>query len=217
MCDALCVRAIQPWQCVKGQSIMSQTINMISQLEMLGFLKTNGTQSRFVSITTKTPVVKIKVGNPWGAGKSENGLYKVSRKIGLINANYNTSVRRRIAEKLGVELPEVEYTNGKSAYIHLMTEEGKALPVLVKASNPNDGVYYLQYFPHKSFANIYVNENGNTISDELVKHWLYAESERSEFKPSVIVPKLSNILQLKASGVIIKMPEFDEAEVLLAD
>lgn len=199
---------------------MEKTIvQMTSELEMLGFLKTNGTACRFVSITTKTPVVKIKAGNPWKAGKdTESGLYKVSRKLGLINANYNTSVRRRIAEKLGVELSAVEYENGKSAYQHLMTADNppQPLPVLVKASNPNDGVYYLQYFPHKSFANVYVNEAGEVVPDATVKPWLYKETERPDYKPSVIAPKLRNIVQLKASGVVIEMPELEEAEAILA-
>ena len=93
---------------------------MVSELEMLGFIKTNGTACRFVAIVSKTPVVKIKVGNPWGASaKSKSGLYKVSRKIGIINANFNTSVRNRIAEKLGVKLAEVEYENGEVWYEHL--------------------------------------------------------------------------------------------------
>ena len=87
---------------------MEKTIvQFVSELEMLGFLKTNGTACRFVSLTIKTPVVKIKVNNPWGAGeKTKVGLYKVSRKMGLINVKYNAAVSRRIAEKLGVE---VEY------------------------------------------------------------------------------------------------------------
>lgn len=191
-------------------------VQVASELEMLGFLKSNGTQCRFVGLKTKTPVVKIKVGNPWGAGKSETGLYKVSRKGGIINANYNTSVRRRLAAILGVELPEVQYENGESKYVHLMTGDNKPLPVLVKKSNPNDGVYYLQYFPHKS-KSVYVNDAGEVVPDAVVKPWLYAESERPAFKPCVIAPKLANILELRASGVIMETPELDQIDSLLAD
>jgi hypothetical protein len=192
-------------------------VQVASELEMLGFLKANGTQCRFVGLLTKTPVVKIKVGNPWNAGKNtESGLYKVSRKGGIINANYNTSVRRRVAEKLGVELKDVEYENGESKYVHLMTDDGKPLPVLVKKSNPNDGVYYLQYFPHKS-KSVYVDEAGNVVPNATVEKWLYAESERPDFKPCVIAPKLANIKELRASGVIMDTPELDEIESLLAD
>ncbi len=189
---------------------------MLSELEMLGFLKTNGTQCRFVAITCKTPVVKIKVGNPWGAGKSESGLFKVSRKLGIINANYNTSVCRNIAERLGVKLSEVEYEAGETWYVHLTTQDGKALPVVQHKDESKREGYYLQYFPHKS-TNAYCNDAGEPVPDAMVKPWLYKESERSEFKPAVISIKLANIKQLKASGVILEMPDLDEAETLLAE
>lgn len=197
---------------------MDKTIvQMTSELEMLGFLKTNGTQCRFVAVTTKTPVVKIKAGNPWGAGKAtERGLYKVSRKIGLVNANYNTSVRRLIAEKLGVELKEVDYENGKCWYHHLTTGEGKALPVVEHKDEAKRTGHYLQFFPHKS-VNAYVNEAGEPVADSIVKPWLYAESARDDFKPAVIVVKLENIASLKASGVVIEMPALEEAEAILGD
>lgn len=197
---------------------MEKTIvQMTSELEMLGFLKTNGTQCRFVSVVTKTPVVKIKAGNPWGAGKAtETGLYKVSRKIGLINANYNTSVRRRIAEKLGVELKEVDYDNGEVWYQHLTTADGKALPVVQHKDETKRTGFYLQFFPHKS-VNAFVNEAGEPVADETVKPWLYKESERPDYKPCVIAVKLENVASLKASGVVIEMPALEEAEAILGE
>lgn len=196
---------------------MEKTIvQFVSELEMLGFLKTNGTACRFVSLTIKTPVVKIKVNNPWGAGeKTKVGLYKVSRKMGLINVKYNAAVSRRIAEKLGVE---VEYEGKETWYEHLKTADGRNLPV-VQHKDPakrDETGYSLQYYPHKSFANVYVNEAGEIVPDETVKPYLYAESLRSEFKPAVIAPKLRNIVELKASGVVIQMPDFEEAEAILA-
>ena len=189
---------------------------MTSELEMLGFLKTNGTQCRFVSVVTKTPVVKIKVGNPWGAGKSEKGLYKISRKIGIINANYNTSVRNRIASILGVELKEVGYENGETWYSHLTTGDGKALPVVQHKDETKRKGFYLQFFPHKS-VNAYVNEVGEPVAESEIKPWLYKQSERDEFKPCVIVVKLENVASLKASGVIIEMPALEEAEAILGE
>jgi len=199
----------------KGKTMNANVVKMVSQLEMLGFLKTNGTACRFVSMTSKTPVVKIRVGNPWGAGKSKAGLFKVSRKIGLINAKYNDSVRRKIAEKLGVAMSEVEFPAGETWYRHLETADGKALPVVVNKTK-EDGKHYLQYFPHKS-ENAYVNEAGEIVPDETVKPWLYAESDRPDYKPAVIAVDLGNVMQLKASGVIIEMPDFDEAAAVLAD
>ena len=189
---------------------------MVNTLEMVGFLKTVGTESRFVSMVSKTPVVKIKTPNPWGAGaKTKSGLYKVSKKIGIINANYNTSVRRKIAERLGVELKEVEYENGEVWYAHAMTPDNKPLPLVQHKDESKKHDWYLQYYPMKSI-NHFVNESGEIIPDNIVQPFLYKESERPDFKPSVIVVNLANVRQLKASGVIINMPDFDEAEAILA-
>lgn len=204
---------------INNNNTMSKAnvVEMVDVLEMVGFLKTNGTASRFVSLTSKTPVVKIKVINPWGAGaKTKSGLYKVSKKIGIINANYNTSVRNRIAEKLGVTLGEVEYENGNVWYEHLKTADGKNLPVVQHKDEAKRGDFYIQYFTHKS-ENHYVNEQGEVVPDSVVKPYLYAESERPDWKPTVIAVNLSNVKQLKASGVVINMPDFAEAEALFAD
>ena len=199
---------------------MNDTIKMMDTLEMVGFLKTNGTASRFVSLTIQTPVVKMRAGNPWhkiskGKVVGEPNLFKVAKVTGLINANYNTSVRRRIAEKLGVELGEVEYVNGTVWYTHEMTENGKPLP-LVKHATKDNGERYLQYFPHKT-ESVYVNAAGEVIPKETVKPWLYAETNRPDFKPQTQVVNLANVRQLKASGVIIEMPDFDEAAAALGD
>lgn len=190
-------------------------VQMINELEMLGFIKTNGTQCRFVGMTIKTPVVKIKSGNPWNAGKSETGLYKISRKIGLINVDYNASVQRRIAEKIGVPASKVDYIPGKCWYHHLQTVDGKNLPI-IENNNPEKPGYYLQYFPSKSLENHYVNEAGEMEFDEVVKPWLYAESIRPDYKPATMTVKLANIVQLKASGVVIEMPGIEEVEAIFS-
>ena len=191
-------------------------VEMVSTLEMVGFLKTVGTSSRFVSMVSHTPVVKIKASNPWGAGaKTKSGLYKVSKKIGIINANFNTSVRRKIAERLGVELKEVEYENGETWYSHVMTSDNKPLPLVQHKDESKKSDHYLQYYPMKSVSH-YANEAGEIVPDSMVEPYLYKESERPDYKPTVIVVNLSNVRQLKASGVIINMPDFDEAEAILA-
>jgi hypothetical protein len=196
-----------------------QVVSMVSTLEMLGFLKTNGTNCRFVSMTTKTPVVKIRAKNPWNAGaKTQSGLFKVSKKIGIINADYVASVERRIAEALGVKPGEVQYTAGTTWYKHLTTADGKPLPVVINKDEAKQGEFYLQYFPMtERSVNAYVNDAGEPVADEVVKPWLYAESPRSEYKPAVIAVKLSNIVRLKASGIVIEMPELPEVEAALAD
>jgi len=186
----------------------SDTIKMVSTLEMVGFLKTNGTQCRFVSLVSDTPVTKIKAACPF------KNVRKVSKKIGLINANYNTSVRNRIAAIVGVELSEVEYTNGEVWYKHLTTEAGKNLPLVVN-KNKDDGKHYIQYFPH-SAESVYVC-NGETIDKSVLEPYFYAEKPRPAYKPCVISLDLANICQLKASGVVIEMPKWEVASELLAD
>jgi hypothetical protein len=193
---------------------MAKTIEIINHLELLGFLKTNGTGCRFVGITYKTEMEggkNIRKGHPFGR------LFKVSKFQGLINADYVESVKSRIAAATGYEKSEVTYKSGPSAYIHLMTGEGKALPVLVKAASPDDGVYYLQYFPTvEKTESVYVNEGGDVIPKDEVKPWLYAKGSGSPFKPAVTSLKLANIVELRASGLILTTDEMEEAKSALA-
>jgi hypothetical protein len=199
-------------------------VQYVSELEMLGFIKANGTECRFVGLVTKTPVVKMRVNNPWHVIKDGKvvgtcNLFKVAKSHGLVNANYNTSVRRRLADKLGVTLPEVEYTSGKCWYEHLLTVDGKPLPVVQhkeEAKREETG-YGLQYFPLGYSGSYYVNGAGETVPDADVEKWLHAKSERPDYKPAVQAPKLKHILSLKASGVVIEMPELEEAQALFAD
>lgn len=196
------------------------TVEFSNDLELAGFIKANGTQCRFVSMVSKTPVTKMKVNNPFhklkgGKVVGECGLFKVSKKIGLINANYNNSVRNRIAAKLGVAVSQVEYEQGEVYYEHLQTAEGKALPLVQHKDETKRTGLMLQYYPHKS-ENCYVNAAGEIVPDAEVADYLYAESEWSEFKPAVIAIKLSNIKRLTASGVIVEAGDYDEAEQSLA-
>lgn len=197
-------------------------VQCMNESEMAGFIKANGTACRFVSMVSQTPVVKIKAGNPWHVVKNgkvvgEPQLFKVSRKIGIINANYNTSVRNRIADKLGVKLSEVEYENGEVWYQHLKTTDDKALPLVWhKDETKRDSGLYLQYYPHTDKSvNCYKTASGEIVPDEDVKKWAYAESARSEFKPTVIVVKLGNIKQLTASGIVMEATDYEEAAASL--
>jgi hypothetical protein len=180
-----------------------------SHLEMVGFLKTNGTQCRFVSMVSETEP-KLRAGCPF------KGVKKVSRKRGMINANYNTSVRRRIAERLGVKLSEVEYENGEVWYTHLTTVDGKALPLCVNKKTPDNGEFYLQYYPTAS-ENVYQMPNGDTVDETVLEPYFYKRNERDDFKPVVISIKVSNIKELRASGVIMQAEDLSEAEAALAN
>jgi len=195
----------------KQNRMQDKTIVQISShLEMVGFIKANGTQCRFVSMVSDTPVTKLRKGCPFV------GVRKVSRKNGLINANYNTAVRKRIAERLGVELKEVEYENGEVWYRHEMTqgENPKPLPLVVNKTK-NDGKVYLQYYPHKS-THTYVLPNGETVTEAQLEPYFYKQSPRPDFKPCVISVDIANIKELRASGIIMQTEDIDEAETLLA-
>ena len=182
-------------------------VQINSELELLGFLKTNGTQCRFINITTETPVKKIKKGNPF------TGLVKVSKKTGLINMSYCKAVERKLAMASGVNNQEVEYIPKETWYEHLKTNTGDTLPVVEHKTNK--GKYYLQFFPIKS-NNCYKLPNGELIKDEEVKPWLYTESPHNDFKPVVITIGLENIKRLAASGVIITTEDLPEAEAALS-
>ena len=183
-------------------------VSISSHLEMVGFIKSNGTQCRFVSMVSETEP-KLRAGCPY------KGVKKISRKRGLINANYNTSVRNRIAEKLGVEIKDVEYTNGEVWYMHLKTADDKTLPLVVNKNTPDNGKFYLQYYPHGS-ENVYQMPNGDVVSEETLKPWFYKKSERDAFKPVVIAVEVGNIKELRASGVIMQAEDIAEAEAALA-
>jgi hypothetical protein len=196
------------------------TVQLNNEAEMAGFIKANGTACRFVSMVSKTPVVKMRVGNPWhkiskGKVVGDCNLFKVSRKRGLINADYNTSVRNRIAAKLGVSITEVEYTNGETWHtVAEFTKDGKALPLRHHKDETKRTGLLLQYYPHGS-ENCYVNGKGEIVPDADVEKWLHAPSERSEFKPTTIAVYLSNILRLKASGIIAETDSIEDAEASL--
>lgn len=135
--------------------------------------------------------------------------------MGIVNANYNTSVRRRIAETLSVKLSEVEYENGEVWYQHLKTVDGKPLPLVQHKDETKRDKLYLQYFPYKS-ANAYVMPNGDKVTKTELKPWLYKESERPDYKPSVISVELGNVKEIRASGVIMQAEDIDEAEATLS-
>jgi hypothetical protein len=196
-------------------------VEISNEMELAGFIKANGTQCRFVSMVSKTPVTKMKVSNPFHTIKSGKvvgpvGLWKVSRKTGIINANYVNSVRNRIAEKLGVSVAQVDYEAGEVYYEHLQTADGKNLPLVQHKDETKRKGLLLQYYPHKS-ENCYVNAAGEIVPDAEVEKYLHAQSERSEFKPAVIGIYLSNIKRLTASGVVVETGDYDEAAASLAD
>ena len=191
--------------------ISGKTISFVIQHynEMLEFLRAGTTQCRFVSMKTRTEP-KIKASCPW------KGIYKLSRRNGLINANYNNSVQRRIAEKFNLPESSVTYIPGETWYVHEKRDD-KTLPIVVnkkEAANP-DAPRYIQFFPHSS-TNRYFDMYNAPLTEEQLKPYFYKKPEKDEFKPVVICISLVNVLELKASGVILECPAFDDLDRLFS-
>lgn len=184
------------------------TVQIQNHLEMVGFIKSNGTQCRFVSMVTETPVKNIKAACPF------KGVIKIARRRGMINVNYVASVERRISERMGVKPSEVEYTPGNVWSTHLTTVDGKTLPLLVNKKTPENGEYYLQFFTTSS-DNVYRMPNGEPVLESQLKPWFY-ERNCDSFKPPVISVNVSNIKELRASGVVMQAEDIAEAESALA-
>ena len=190
---------------------MDKTVVKISsELEMLGFIKTNGTQCRFVSMVTETPVKDVRAACPF------KDVIKISKKTGMINVNYASKVSRMIAEKLGLNDADVNYIPKASWHEHLLTSDGKPLPVVRNRNHPDNGKHYLLYYPRTS-ENVYRLPNGEPVQENELKPYFYAKSSLSEFKPPVITIDLANIKELRASGIIMQAEDIDEAKAALAN
>lgn len=185
-------------------------IEIVNQLQLLGFLTTNGTGCRFVGITYRAEQEErkqMKVGQPFGR------IFKVSKFQGLVNMDFVEAVRSRIAATLEVEKSQVEYVAGKSSYVHPFP----SAPCVVQKASGGEG-YYLQYFPTvEKSESVFVDEAGNIIDKELVKPWLRAKGKPTAWKPAVVSLKLENIVEMRASGLILSTEDADAAkEALLA-
>ena len=183
-------------------------VKITDPLEMVGFIRTNGTGCQFVSMLTVTEP-KLKKSCPFV------GVKKVSRRNGLINMRYNDAVRKRLAATLGVPMADVEYENGNVWFKHQMTQDGKPLPLVVNKTKDN-GKYYVQYFPLRSSATKYILPNGEEVTKEQLKPHFYATSKREEYKPITCVFDVANIKELRASRVIVETSGTEAAQATLA-
>lgn len=154
---------------------------------LLTVFRNAGTQCRFVSMVTETPV-KIKKSCP------HKNVIKLSKRNGLINANFVKSVERKMAAKLGMKPSDVKYEAGSTWYEHETTSDGK--PSCVCQHKKDTNKKYLQYFPHKSLWTKYVDGNGNEIPFSELKEHFYAQ-KKSEFKPLVITLGMDSIRSLR--------------------
>jgi len=183
-------------------------IQIDSPIEMVGFIKSNGTACRFVSILTETIVTNIRKGCPY------EGVIKISKKCGLVNVDYVESVKRKFAASLDEPVKNIDYTAGEIWYKHLTTIDGKSLPIVVNKKTPDNGEFYLQYFP-TSAKSVYQMPNGEPVSEENLKPYFF-KSNKVGYKPVVISVNVKNIKRLSASGVIMQTDDLPEALSALA-
>jgi len=172
----------------------TSTVTIQDKNEMVGFIRSLGTECRFVSMVTETPVKMRKTGNPFASG-----VIKLSRRNGLININYVEAVKRNLAE--ANDGNKVEYIPGETWYTHAQTDDGKALPLCVHKKDTKK--HYLQYFPHQTLGRNEYFFNGVKMTPEqvAVMKTFVQEDNRADFKPTVITLGIDSIRVLKARRV----------------
>lgn len=165
---------------------------------MVGFLKTLGTDSQFVSFHTQTEVRMRKTGNPFV------GTVKVTKLTGLIGVNFVKAVRRRMAEILGMDFVDTEYTPGSTWYTHLQTDEGKPLPLCVHQEDEQR--FYVQFFPHpRKYRNTEYHLRGRKLTEAevaLMKTFV-VKREGDEFKPVVITLAIDSIRKMSVRRITV--------------
>lgn len=172
------------------------TVTFQDKAEMVGYLKTVGTGSSFVSLQTETAVKMRKTGNPF------LGTVKVTKRTGIINVNFVNAVRRRMAEIQRVAFTETEYTKGTTWYVHVQNQEGKPLPLCVHKND--DKRFYLQFYPLRSHhATYFLNGRQLSIEEVAQMETFITETERKAFKPIVITLALDSIRSMKARNVTV--------------
>jgi hypothetical protein len=189
---------------------LKKAVKITDPLEMVGFIRTNKLNCQFVSMLTVTEPDLLKRSPLYAMYKD---VKKVSRRNGMINVNFNKGVRKRIAEQLGVEISEVEYTNGTTWYNHQLTEDGKALP-LCKHAKKEDGKHYLQYFPMRSTTK-YLQPNGEEVPAAEMEKVMRKRTE-TDYKPAVVVFGMDSIKQLVCAGIQMDTDETNEVKAILA-
>ena len=161
-------------------------------MEMVGFIRSIGTECRFVSMVTETEVKMRKTGNPFV------GAVKRSRRNGLVNINFVTAVEKRLKELTG---KATEYVAGSTWYEHTMTEDGRPLPLCVHKKDNRK--FYIQYFPHRTLGRNEYFLNGRRLTETEVSQMktFITPDNRAEHKPAVITLAMDSIRELRARKV----------------
>lgn len=187
---------------------MNETIRIENVQELVGFIRTMGTECRFVTVHTETvmdmnqsrntgrKIVSPKSGNLINEKEANPyyGTVKVATRNGFVNCNFVKAVEKRYAELMNIPVSEVEYTPGETHYVHCSTEEGKPLPLCENKKDPTRK--YLQFFPLRNLGETTYWLNGKQLTkdqvNDMYQNWV-TEDENPEWKPRVIVLKMDSI------------------------
>ena len=164
------------------------------------YLRTLGTECRFISMVTEVEVEARKTNNPFV------GAVKRSRRNGLVNVNFVKGVIRRMKES-GIENPT--YIPGKTWYVHEHDTNGNALALCQSKKDSNKK--YLQYFPWKSYDNTYYH-NGVQLTDkevEVLKTFIPPVTNKP-FKRSVITLSMDSILKVTFRSINTEVLNLDK-------
>ena len=182
-----------------------QTTVKLTVPEIVGFLKTIGLQSMFLSMETATTFKLNKFDRtadkhpcPWAK------VTKLATRTGWLNIDYKKAVERRLSKATGIPATQIDYTLGEVWFKHLLTEDGKKTPVVVNKTTPENGKFYIFYFHRKTTSARYVGPNGEPVTYEQMRPWLPAPRADNEYKPAVRDILLNNVKTLKARGLIVK-------------
>ena len=164
------------------------------------YLRTIGTECRFISMVTEVEVDCRKTNNPFV------GAVKRSRRNGLVNVNFVRGVLRRMKES-GIEQPV--YVPGKTWYIHEHDDNGNALALCQSKKDSNKK--YLQYFPWRSYDNTYYH-NGVQLTDkevQVLKTFIPPITPKP-FKRSVITLSMDSILKVTFRNINTEVLNLDK-------
>ncbi len=187
----------------------NETIRIEDRAELVGFLRTIGTECRFVTVITETEVIMNKfkltgrkVISP-RSGKPINekilnpysGTIKVARRNGFVNANFVTAVEKRYAALNNLPVDEVTYTPGHTWYQHCHTEDGK--PLCLCEHQEDTSRKYMQIFPLRNLGETeYIHPElgklNKTQIRDMYNNWV-TEDENPEWKPRCIVLAIDSI------------------------
>lgn len=170
---------------------MKDIVKIENRVELIGFLRALGTECRFITVDTETPVKNMpKTGNPYW------GTVKIARRNGIVNMDYVTAVEKRFAEQHGMKPSEVTYTPGTVWYKHCQTEGGKALCLCEGNTVKTKGKYYLQFFPLRDIGETtYVHPTLGTLNKDQIKDMEGRMYDRTKapWKPNVITLEIDSI------------------------